>query len=225
VWRGHSCPRFCFVESKQLSIMPELRSMIFVVDDDASVREALGNLLESVGFEAQLFSSTESFRSSSRPDVPSCLLLDLQLPGTNGLEFQQALQRANIFIPIIFITAHGDVPSASRALKAGAVEFLTKPVQKDELLAAIRQGLNSDRIRRAEEAEIASVKVRFDELTSREREVFELVATGLTNKDVAGRLGISEVTTKMHRGQVMRKMGASSVVDLVRMSDRLKSKH
>ena len=202
--------------------MAEPRPIIFVVDDDASVREALGNLLESVGFDARMFSSTEEFRSAVRPDAPSCLLLDLQLPGANGLDFQMQLERAGISIPIIFVTAHGDVPIASRALRAGAVEFLLKPVQKGELLAAIEQALQRDRMQRAEQADFVALQSRYNDLTVREREVLDLVATGLTNKEIAGRLGISEVTTKMHRGQVMRKMNAASLADLVRMSDKLR---
>lgn len=203
----------------------EPRPIIFVVDDDASVREALGNLLESVGFDARTYSSTEEFRSAVRPDAPSCLLLDLQLPGANGLDFQMQLERAGISIPIIFVTAHGDVPSASRALRAGAVEFLLKPVQKGELLAAIKQALQRDRMQRAEQADFVALQSRYNDLTVREREVLDLVATGLTNKEIAGRLGISEVTTKMHRGQVMRKMNAASLADLVRMSDKLRARN
>jgi FixJ family two-component response regulator len=203
--------------------MSKIRPTIFVVDDDASVREALGNLLESVGFDTQVFGSTEQFRRASRPQGPSCLLLDVRLPGANGLDFQESLQRAGISIPIIFITAHGNVPMASRALRAGAVEFLMKPFQKNELLAAIHQALERDRAWRAEDAEFAVLQSRFDELTLREREVLELVVSGLTNKEIAGQLGISEVTTKMHRGQVMRKMTAGSLADLVRMSDKLKA--
>jgi FixJ family two-component response regulator len=203
--------------------MNDLRPTIFVVDDDASVRDALGNLLESVGFNAQVFGSTEQFRRAERPEGPSCLVLDVRLPGANGVDFQQALKQAGIFIPIVFITAHGDVPTASRALRAGAVEFLMKPFQKDELLAAINQALERDQTQRVQHAELTSLQSRFGELTSREREVMELVVSGLTNKEIGGRLGISEVTTKMHRGQVMRKMNAASLADLVRMSDKLKT--
>jgi len=202
--------------------MDDGRPTIFVVDDDASVRDALGNLLESVGFNAQVFGSTEQFRRASRPDSPSCLVLDVRLPGANGLDFQQALERAGISIPIIFITAHGDVRSASRALRAGAVEFLMKPFQKDELLAAIHQALERDRSQRVEHAELAVLQSRFAELTSREREVLDLVVSGLTNKEIGNKLGISEVTTKIHRGQVVRKMNATSLAELVRMSDKLK---
>jgi FixJ family two-component response regulator len=200
------------------------RPTIFVVDDDASVREAVSNLLESVGFDAQAFSSTEGFRNAPRPDAPSCLVLDIKLPGANGLDFQDALARAGISIPIVFITAHGDVPMASRAIKAGAVEFLMKPFQKEDLLGAIRHALEQDRIARQQDTEIACLRSRFDALTAREREVMDLVVEGLTNKEVAEELAISEVTTKMHRGQVMRKMLAPSLADLVRMSDKLKSR-
>ena len=202
--------------------MNDARPTICVVDDDASVRESLANLLESVGFDTQLFSSTEQFRRASRPDGPSCLVLDVRFPGANGLDFQETLQRSGISIPIIFITAHGNVPMASRALRAGAVEFLMKPFQKDELLAAIHQALDRDRAQRVEQGELAVLQSRYRELTSREREVLELVVSGLTNKEIAGRLDISEVTTKMHRGQVMRKMNAASLAELVRMFDRLK---
>jgi len=201
--------------------MSDARPTIFVVDDDASVRDALCNLLESLGFDTQLFASTEQFRRAFQPQTPGCLLLDVRFPGANGLDFQQVLQRAGISIPVIFITAHGDVPMASRALKAGAVEFLMKPFQKDELLAAIEQALERDRSGRVALAELAVLQSRFDELTPREREVLELVVSGMTNKEIGSKLGISEVTTKMHRGQVMRKMNAASLADLVRMSDKL----
>ncbi len=204
--------------------MADARPTIFVVDDDASVREAVSNLLESVGFDAQAFSSTEGFRNAARPDAPSCLVLDIKLPGANGLDFQEVLARAGISIPIVFITAHGDVPMTSRAMKAGAVEFLMKPFQKEDLLAAIHQAVERDRVGRQQDAEIAVLRSRFDELTVREREVMDLVVEGLTNKEVAEKLTISEVTTKMHRGQVMRKMMAPSLADLVRMSDKLKTR-
>jgi FixJ family two-component response regulator len=204
--------------------MSERRPTIFVVDDDAGVREAVSNLLESVGFDAQTFSSTEGFRNARRPDAPSCLVLDIKLPGANGLDFQEALARAGISIPIIFITAHGDVPMTSRAMKAGAVEFLMKPFQKEDLLAAIHHALERDRAARLHDAELAILRSRFGVLTAREREVMDLVVEGRTNKEVADKLAISEVTTKMHRGQVMRKMMAASLADLVRMSDKLKSR-
>jgi len=202
--------------------MADLHSLIFIVDDDASVREAVSNLLESIGFRTQVFPSTEEFQSAARPEVPSCLLLDVRLPGVSGLEFQEMLAQTGISIPIIFITAHGDVPMTSRAMKRGAIDFLMKPFQKEELLEAIHQGLERDRRRREEQAELFLLQCRFDELTAREGEVLELVGAGLTNKEAAAKLGISEVTIKMHRGQVMRKMKAASLAELVRMLDRLK---
>lgn len=201
--------------------MTDPRSVVFVVDDDASVRDAVSNLLESVGLRAQVLGSTEEFQRASKPDVPSCLILDVRLPGMNGLEFQAELKKAGIIIPIIFITAHGDVPMTSRAMKAGAIEFLMKPFQKEELLAAVHQGLESDRLRREKDAGLTILRSRFEELTPREREVMKLVIAGLTNKEVAAKLGISEVTTKMHRGQVMRKMQADSLAALVRMGEKL----
>jgi len=194
--------------------------VVFVIDDDASVREAVKNLLESVGLSVQVFKSTEEFRQTSRPDAPSCLVLDVRLPGNNGLELQEALAKGGIAIPIIFITAHGDVPMASRALKAGAIEFLLKPFQKEDLLTAIHHGLERDQIKREEQAEVAALRSRFDNLTAREREVMHLVVAGLTNKEVGAQLGISEITTKMHRGQVMRKMQADSLAGLVRMAQK-----
>jgi RNA polymerase sigma factor (sigma-70 family) len=202
--------------------MTDSRPAIFVIDDDASVRDAVSNLLESVGLQVQVFKSTEAFQNASLPDAPSCLVLDIKLPGMNGLEFQEALEKAGVKIPIIFITAHGDVPMTSRAMKAGAIEFLMKPFQKEDLLAAIQQGLDRDRAWREEQAEISVLQSRFEELTSREREVMELVVAGLTNKEVAAKLGITEVTVKMHRGQVTRKMKADSLPSLVRMAEKLK---
>ncbi len=201
--------------------MTDSRPIVFVVEDDASVRDAVSNLLESVGLRAQVFGSTEEFRKTPRPDAPSCLVLDVRLPGMNGIEFQEDLKKTGILIPIIFVTAHGDVPMTSRAMKAGAIEFLMKPFQKEELLAAIHNGLERDRLRREGQAELVILHSRFEELTPREREVMKLVVAGLTNKEVASQLGISEVTTKMHRGQVMRKMHADSLAALVRMADKL----
>jgi FixJ family two-component response regulator len=195
---------------------------IFVVDDDASVRDAIGNLLESVGLRAEAFASTEEFWKARRPNAPSCLVLDVRLPGVNGLEFQEKLAKASVSIPIIFITAHGDVPMTSRAMKAGAIEFLMKPFQKEDLLAAVRQGLERDRIRREEQAEVSLLQSRAEQLTSREREVMDLVVTGLINKQIGAQLGLSEVTVKAHRSHVMQKMEATSLAELVRMSDKLK---
>jgi len=202
--------------------MAEPGHMIYIVDDDASVRDAVSNLLESVGLRSQGFESAEDFRKASRAEMPSCLVLDFRLPGYNGLEFQESLVKAGDTIPIIFITAHGDVPMTARAMKAGAIEFLMKPFQKEDLLAAIHHGLERDRRQRAEHAEVALLQSRYEELTPREREVMELVVTGLMNKEIAARLEISEVTTKMHRGQVMQKMEAGSLAALVRMAEKLR---
>jgi FixJ family two-component response regulator len=203
--------------------MPESPSLVYVVDDDESVRVAVCNLLESVGLRSEGFESTERFISTTRPEVPSCLVLDVRLPGMSGMEFHEFLNKAAIQIPIIFITAHGDIPMVRRAMKAGAVEFLTKPFQKNDLLAAIRQSLDRDRARREEQTGMADLQSRFALLTSREREVMELVASGLLNKQVAAQLGLSEVTVKLHRRHIMEKMQATSLADLVRMSDRIKS--
>jgi FixJ family two-component response regulator len=201
--------------------MPE--ALIYVVEDDASLRDAICNLLESVGLGAQAFGSTEDFLNASRPEVPSCLVLDVKLPGRSGLELQEAMRKDNLQIPLIFITAHGDVPMVRRAMKAGAIEFLTKPFQKKELLAAIRQSLDIDRTRREEQAAISELQSRFSALSSREREIMELVSAGLLNKQIAAQLGLSEVTIKLHRRHIMEKMQAQSLADLVRMSERLKS--
>jgi FixJ family two-component response regulator len=202
--------------------MSDPSSVVFVVDDDASVREALGNLLEAVGLYAEVFGSTEEFLKAKRPDVPSCLVLDVTLPGMNGLEFQETLSKTGNPMPIVFITAFGDIPMTSRAMKAGAVEFLAKPFQKDDLLTAIDQALARDSEQRAVESSISALRARQEELTPREREVMDLVVTGMINKQIADRLGISEVTVKIHRRQVMLKMAAPSLADLVRMSDRLR---
>src|SRR5579883_3346360 len=199
------------------------RSIVFVIDDDASVRDAIRTLLKSVGLESAGFGSTDEFLAHRRTEVPSCLVLDIRLPGVTGLDFQDELKKSGIRIPIIFITAHGDIPMALRAMKAGAVEFLTKPFQKQDLLAAIHQALDRDRIRRAEEAEVALLQSRFERLTPREREVLDLVVTGLLNKQIAAKLGLSEVTVKAHRGQAMHKMEADSLAGLVRMTERLKA--
>lgn len=196
--------------------------VVFVIDDDESVRDAVANLLESVHLRAHAFASTEEFFRRGRPDTSCCLVLDLQLPGTTGLQFQQSLQRARIEIPIVFITAYGDVPTAMRAVKAGAIEFLTKPFQKEDLLSAVYRGLDADRAFLHERMENASLHDRFSELTNREIEVMGLVSDGLSNKEIAWRLDLSEPTVKIHRGRVMQKMQAGSLPELVRMSDRLK---
>ena len=197
-------------------------SVVYIVDDDSSVRDAINNLLESVGLRAQTFGSTEEFLAASRTESPSCLVLDVMLPGMRGLEFQEMLKKNDISIPIIFITAHGDIPMTSKAMKAGAIEFLAKPFPKEDLLAAIRRGLQLDETTRAQHAELTSLQSRFEQLSPREREVMDLVVTGIINKQIAGQLGISEVTVKIHRRQVMEKMNAESLADLVRMSDKLK---
>ena len=203
--------------------MTEHGPTVFVVDDDAAVRDAISNLLESVGLRAEVFGSTEDFWKAAKPDAPCCLVLDVRLPGTSGLEFQSVLASKGIHIPIIFITAHGDVPMTSRAMKAGAVEFLMKPFQKDELLAAVRHGLERDGRRREEQAGIDILLSRAQQLTPREKEVMDWVVTGLTNKQIGAQLGLSEVTVKIHRSRVMQKMQAASLAELVRMSDKLKT--
>jgi RNA polymerase sigma factor (sigma-70 family) len=196
---------------------------VFIVDDDASVRDAISNLLESVGLHAETFGSADEFLAAQRTESPGCLVLDVMLPGTRGLEFQEALKQAGITIPIIFITAHGDIPMTSKAMRAGAIEFLAKPFPKEDLLAAIHRGLKLDSVKREEQAEIAALQACFAEITPREREVMDLVVTGMINKQIAGQMGISEVTVKIHRRQVMEKMKAESLADLVRMSDKLKA--
>ena len=201
--------------------MTEAHPIVFVIDDDASIRNALKGLISSVGLHVELFGSAQEFLRSSRPDAPSCLVLDVRLPGISGLDFQRELARANIHIPIIFITGHGDIPMSVRAMKAGAVEFLTKPFRDQDLLDAIQVALERDRARRQQEAEIALLRERFESLTPREREVLPLVVSGLLNKQIAAEIGTSETTVKVHRGQLMRKMGADSLADLVRMAERI----
>jgi len=197
-------------------------NLVFVVEDDPSMRNALNNLLRSVGLEAQLFSSAKEFLQSGRPDVPSCVILDVRLPGISGLDLQRELAAANVHIPIIFITAHGDIPMSVRAMKAGAVEFLTKPFRDQDLLDAIQVALNQDRVRREKAHELDELQKKFQSLTTRERGLLPLVVSGRSNKEIAAEFGTSEITVKVHRGNLMRKMQAASFADLVRMAAELK---
>jgi FixJ family two-component response regulator len=195
--------------------------IVFVVDDDSSMREALTDLITSVGLLVEAFKSAREFLEHRRPDAPACLVLDVRLPDLSGLDLQRELVRTEAPIPIIFITGHGDIPMSVRAIKEGAVEFLAKPFRDQDLLDAIQHALEIDRAARRERTMVAEVRRRYESLTKREREVMRLVVSGLLNKQIASELGSSEVTVKMHRGQVMRKMKAQSVVQLVRMAEKI----
>ncbi len=199
-------------------------STVFVIDDDHSMREALGRLFQSVGLQVQLFSSALELQNSARPDVAGCLVLDVRLPGLSGFDLQAELAKSNIHIPIVFITGHGDIPMSVRAMKAGAIDFLTKPFRDQDLLDAVNQALERDRKRRMDERELADFHALYDALTPRQREVMTLVTDGLMNKQVAAKLGLSEISVKIHRGAVMRKMGVRSLADLVRIAEALRIK-
>jgi FixJ family two-component response regulator len=194
---------------------------IIVVDDDPVIRESLQSLLRSVGLQVKALASVPEFLKEGRPEGPACLVLDVRLPGRSGLDFQRDLSAANIYLPIIFITGYGDIPMSVQAIKGGAIEFLTKPFRDHELLDAIQLGLTRDRVWLEEAKAMAALRSRFETLTPREREVMALVVTGRLNKQIAYDIGISEITVKVHRGQVMRKMNAASLPDLARMADKL----
>ena len=201
--------------------MGEERAIVFVIDDDPSMRLALEDLVSTVGLEVRAFAAPQEFLRSEPPDAPGCLVLDVRLPGMSGLTFQKELAKLGVSLPVIFITGHGDIPMSVRAMKAGAIEFLTKPFHHQDLLDAIHAGIERDRARRRETALITDVRNRYATLTERERHIMALVVMGRANKQIAAELNLSEITVKVHRGQVMQKMQAGSLPELVRMADRL----
>jgi FixJ family two-component response regulator len=201
--------------------MGEVTAVVFVIDDDPSMRAALEDLISSVGLQARLYASPQEFLQGPRSDAPGCLVLDVRLPGMSGLTFQKELERAGVTLPVIFITGHGDIPMSVRAMKAGAVEFLTKPFHDQEMLDAIHAAIERDRQRRRQALLMAELRERYVTLTERERQIMTLVVVGRANKQIAAELNLSEMTVKVHRGQAMRKMQAESLPELVRMADRL----
>jgi FixJ family two-component response regulator len=206
--------------SKQIDALAEA-PIVLVIDDDPEVRDALGSLFRSVGLESRLFGSTAEFLQHKLPEAPCCVVLDIRLPGVGGLDFQAQLAKANNFVPIVMITGHGDIPMSVQAMKAGAVDFLTKPFRHQDMLDAVAQAIERDRKRRDSEKSLAELKGLFGSLTTREREIMTLVTAGLMNKQVAAELGLSEITVKIHRGHLMRKMGVRSLADLVRVAEAL----
>jgi FixJ family two-component response regulator len=199
----------------------EEQPVVFVIDDDQLVRDAVNDLFRSIGLRVESFGSAQEFLQGKRPDAPGCIVLDVRLPGASGLEFQRTLAESGIQLPVIFISGHGDIPMSVRAMKSGAIEFLTKPLREQELLDAVQAGIERDRARRRQVKLVGELQERFNSLTSREREVFALVVTGRPNKQIAHQLELSEMTVKVHRSQALRKMCAKSLVDLVRMADKL----
>lgn len=201
--------------------MTEPQPIVFIIDDDISVREGISDLLRSVGLGVQAYASTQEFVSSKRPDARGCIILDVRLPGRSGLDFQQTLRELGIRLPVIFISGHGDIPISVRAMKSGAIEFLAKPINEQQLLDAVQAGIELDRANRQDNALATELRARFDSLTSREREIMSLVVSGKPNKQIGFQVGLSVMTIKVHRSHVMQKMQAKSLVDLVRMADKL----
>ena len=199
----------------------EGQPIVFVIDDDVAVREGVEDLLRSVGLEVRSFRTAQDFMRYERPDAPACLVLDVRLPGMSGLEFRRELAKSDVHLPIIFLTAHADVPMSVEAMKSGAIEFLTKPFREQQLLDAVQVGIERDRARRQDSAAVAELQKRLDSLTSRERDVLKLVISGRVNKQIAADLGVSDMTVKIHRSHVMRKMRAKSLIELVRMADKI----